>query len=47
MHPHMYVSAQAPGPYAIPGMSLIPIARVRPNGLTAGGHACKLQSAEH
>jgi hypothetical protein len=35
VHPHVYVSAQVPAHYADSGMSLIPIARVRPIGLTA------------
>lgn len=35
VHPHVYVSAQVAAHYADSGMSLIPIARVRPNGLTA------------
>src|SRR4051812_50183420 len=42
VHPHVYVSALRPRPYADSGMSLIPIARVRPNGLTAGGRATQL-----
>lgn len=35
VHPHVYVSAQVPAHYADSGMSLIPITRVRPIGLTA------------
>lgn len=38
VHPHVYVSAQVPAHYADSGMSLIPIVRVRPNGLTADDH---------
>ena|SRR5438477_8086337 len=42
VHPHVYVSAPGSRPYADSGMSLIPIARVRPNGLTAGGRVAQL-----